>query len=123
MSINAWVYMLLCRDGSYYVGSHRGEDVGVRVEQHQSGEGGAYTALRRPVELVWTESFQWITDAIAVERQIKGWSRAKKQALIGQDWATISAKAKRRSGRPLPAETKVHPSRPAALAPQDEDAL
>lgn len=112
----SWVYMLRWDDGPYYVGSHRGEDVGVRVAQHQAGVGGDYTARRRPVELVWAENFVWITDAIACERQIKGWSRAKKEALIQADWAAISALSKRRGGG-------VRPSRPPLAAPQDEDRL
>jgi putative endonuclease len=114
--MTAWVYMLRCSDNSFYVGSHRGEDVGVRVEQHQAGEGGDYTSRRWPVRLVWAENFVWITDAIACERQIKGWSKAKKEALIASNWAAISALAKRRGGR-------VRPSRPPSAAPQDEEDL
>jgi putative endonuclease len=102
--------MLRCRDGSYYVGSHRGEDVMTRVAQHNEGIGGDYTRRRRPVTLVWSETFEWATDAIACERRLKGWSRAKKEALIHGDWARISALSKRRGGG-------VRPSRPAALAP------
>src|ERR1700674_2184338 len=76
-----YVYMLRCSDGSYYVGITRGslED---RVAQHNAANFGGYTARRRPVELVWQQEFQRITDAIAAERQIKSWSRAKKEALI-----------------------------------------
>jgi putative endonuclease len=113
MSINAWVYILLCADDSFYVGSHRGEDVAVRVAQHQAGEGGDYTRRRLPVSLAWAENFQQITDAIAMERRIKGWSRAKKEALIRGDWSEVVARAKRRGGAP-------RPSRPASRAPQDE---
>ncbi len=110
----AWVYMLRCSGGSYHVGSHRGEDVSVRIEQHQAGEGGDYTSRRRPVRLVWAENFVWITDAIACERQVKGWSRAKKEALIRSDWTSVSKLAKRRGG-------KVRPSRRPSATPQDED--
>ncbi|MDO8902242.1 MAG: GIY-YIG nuclease family protein [Phenylobacterium sp.] len=92
--------MLRCADGSYYVGSHRGEDVQTRVSQHQAGEGGDYTQRRRPVTLVWCEEFQRITDAIAFERKVKGWSRAKKEALASGDWTTVSALSRRRSGQP-----------------------
>jgi putative endonuclease len=108
------VYMLRCREGSYYIGSHRGEDVGTRVAQHQDGIGGDYTNRRRPVELVWSDTIYWATDAIACERKLKGWSRPKKEALIRSDWAAISALSKRRGGR-------VRPSRPPSAAPQDED--
>ena len=94
--MSAWVYMLKCADGSYYVGSHPGEDVQTRLGQHQAGEGGDYTRRRRPVTLVWCEEFQ----RIAFERQVKGWSRAKKEALIFGDWTIVSALSRRRSGQP-----------------------
>jgi predicted GIY-YIG superfamily endonuclease len=90
----AQIYMLRCRDGSYYVGSTRA-DLQRRVDEHQSGAFDGYTAVRRPVELVFTQEFQRITDAIAAERQLKGWSRAKKEALIRGDYAAISALASR----------------------------
>jgi putative endonuclease len=54
---------------------------------------------RRPVELVWSEHFERITDAIAAERQIKGWSRKKKEALVGRDWAALRNLAKRPAAR------------------------
>ncbi len=82
------VYMLLCSDGSYYVGSAR-LGLGQRVAEHNSGIFGGYTSKRRPVELVWHQEFDRITDAIAAERQIKGWSRAKKEALIRGDFAEM----------------------------------
>ena len=86
----AWVYMLRCADGSYYVGSHRGVDVAARVSEHQGGKDTkAYTYRRRPVELIWASEFQRILDAIAFERRIKGWSRAKKEALVRGDWDEI----------------------------------
>ena len=101
--MSAWVYMLRCADSSFYVGSHRGEDGQTRVGQHQAGEGGDYTQRRRSVTLVWCEEFQLITDAIAFERRIKGWSRAKKEALIAGDWSEVSALSRRgRQSRRLP---------------------
>lgn len=92
----AHVYMLKCADGSYYVGSAR---LGIdrRVSEHNNGTFGGYTSKRRPVILVWAEHFLNITDAVAVERQIKGWSRAKKEALIRGDYGAIQVLAKRRS--------------------------
>jgi putative endonuclease len=54
---------------------------------------------RRPVVLVWSEYFDRITDGIAVERQIKGWSRAKKEALICSDWKNLSTLSRRRAGK------------------------
>jgi len=92
----AHVYMLRCADGSYYVGSARlGLDR--RVSEHNHGTFGGYTSRRLPVELVWAEHFLDITDAIAVERQIKGWSRAKKEALIRGDFTLIRNLSKRRA--------------------------
>jgi putative endonuclease len=57
------------------------------------------------VQLVWSEYFDRITDAIAVERQIKGWSRAKKEALIRGDWSSIELLARRRAGKPKTSST------------------
>lgn len=92
----AYAYMLRCADGSYYVGTARlGLDQ--RVSEHNRGAYGGYTSTRRPVVLVWAEHFQLITDAIAAERQIKGWSRAKKEALIRGDYASIRTLSKRRA--------------------------
>jgi putative endonuclease len=98
--MGAFVYMLRCSDGSLYVGSATGDDLTLRIAQHQSGAYQGYTWSRRPIELVWSEHFPIITDAIAVERKIKGWSRAKKEALIKSDWGSLQHLAKRRGGRP-----------------------
>ncbi len=89
----SWAYMLLCADGSFYTGCTT--DLDTRFGQHQAGTLGGYTAIRRPVELVWAEEFQHIDDAIAAERRIKGWSRAKKKALIAGDWPAIQRLASR----------------------------
>ena len=90
----AHVYMLRCADGSYYVGSARA-GLDRRISEHENGTYGGYTSKRRPVVLVWAEHFLDITDAIAVERQVKGWSRDKKEALIRGDFELIRALAKR----------------------------
>ena len=87
--------MLRCADGSFCVGSAR-RGLERRFSEHSSGVFGGYTSRRLPVELVWAEHFPDITDAIAVERQIKGWSRAKKEALIKGDYASVKLLAKRR---------------------------
>src|SRR6266446_7557583 len=110
IQMNAWVYMLRCADGSYYIGSARGS-LDRRLGQHQSGELGGYTSSRRPVTLVWSTDFHFITDAIAFERQAKGWSRAKKEALMRGDYAAISQLASRK------ASFETAASRP----PQDEE--
>ncbi|MGE0118641.1 MAG: GIY-YIG nuclease family protein [Dongiaceae bacterium] len=97
-----FVYMLRCRDGSYYVGSARGDWSASerRVSEHNAGAYGGYTKSRRPVELVFQQEFQRITDAIAAERQIKGWSRAKKEALVRGDWDLISRLARNYTEHP-----------------------
>jgi len=75
-----FTYIVECADGSYYVGSTW--DVERRVSQHNLGEGAAYTRKRRPVRLVWAGEFGRIIDAYFFEKQVQGWSRAKRQALI-----------------------------------------
>jgi putative endonuclease len=93
-----YVYMLRCADESYYVGSTR-KTLEERIGEHNSGVYPGYTLTRRPVELVWSQDFPNAVDAIACERQLKGWSRAKKAALIRGDWRAVSALAKRRGGK------------------------
>ena len=100
--MGAHVYMLRCADRSYYVGSATGDDLWRRIAEHETGAFRGYTHKRRPVHLVWSEHFDRIVDAIAVERKLKGWSRAKKQALIKGDWTTVQLLAKRRAGKPKP---------------------
>jgi putative endonuclease len=110
--MGAFVYMLRCADGSFYIGSATGDDLTKRVAEHQAGTYPGYTFTRRPVRLVWSEHFSRITDAIAVERKLKGWSRAKKEALIKQDWSAIEQLSKRRGGRPLPTKKAASTSDP-----------
>jgi putative endonuclease len=94
-----YIYMLRCADGSYYVGSATGEDLAPRIAQHNAGVYPGYTFTRRPVILVWSDYFERIADGIAAERQIKGWSRAKKEALIRSDWDGVNDLSRRRAGR------------------------
>ncbi len=86
--------LLRCADGSYYVGHT--DDLDVRLAQHNGGTCGGYTAKRRPVALVWSEQFTTRDDAFAAERRIKGWSRAKKEALIVGDWGRLQKLARNR---------------------------
>lgn len=74
-----FVYILRCKDGSYYTGVTN--DVERRVKEHQQGLVPGYTHSRRPVQCVFAESFYNIWEAIAAEKQIKGWTRKKKEAL------------------------------------------
>jgi predicted GIY-YIG superfamily endonuclease len=80
MSKSWFCYIVRCNDESFYVGIAR--DVPERIKRHNWGVGPAYTAKRRPVELVWSESCQDSEAARRREREIKGWSRSKKLALI-----------------------------------------
>ena len=79
-----WAYMLRCSDGSYYVGHT--DDLETRIGAHQSGLIKGYTQKRRPVTLVWSQEFSERDEAFRAERQVKGWSRAKKEAMIRGDW-------------------------------------
>jgi LAO/AO transport system kinase len=81
-----YVYILRCADGSYYVGHT--DDMRRRMLQHENGEVG-YTALRKPVELMWQDEFETRDGALTFELQIKGWSRAKKEALMTGDWERV----------------------------------
>ena len=80
-----YVYIVKCKDKSYYTGVTN--NVERRLEEHNSGSNKfAYTYKKRPVELVWFETFTDINEAILMEKKIKGWSRRKKEALISEDW-------------------------------------
>ena len=88
-----YVYLLRCADGSYYAGHT--DSIELRMTQHHDGQIG-YTATRKPVELVWQGEFETREGALAFEQQIKGWSRAKKDALVVSDWERIRELAKSR---------------------------
>ncbi|WP_172123462.1 GIY-YIG nuclease family protein [Devosia sp. 919] len=89
------VYLLRCSDGSFYTGLTK-KPVEQRVWEHNEGLTEGYTKSRRPVELVFTETYERIVDAIERERQIKGWSRRKKEALISYDYEALPALASRK---------------------------
>lgn len=95
-----YAYLLRCNDGSYYAGHT--DDLEQRIARHNAGSLANYTAMRRPVLLVWAESFPTRDEAFAAERRIKGWSRAKKEALIAGDWERVSLLARNRQGRARP---------------------
>lgn len=81
---NYTVYILKCSDDSYYTGVTN--DIERRLHEHQSAKIKGYTSSRLPVELVFTHHFDNVNHAIAFEKQIKGWRRAKKEALIDGEW-------------------------------------
>ncbi|VXC18643.1 hypothetical protein MICRO8M_80280 [Microbacterium sp. 8M] len=80
----AWTYIVECADGSFYTGSTDLIDVEARIWQHNNDRdmSAKFTRRRRPVRLVYAEAFDRVEDAFAREKQIQGWSRAKKLALI-----------------------------------------
>jgi putative endonuclease len=88
-----WVYILKCSDGSYYTGTT--SSLEKRVTEHQSGIFTGYTSSRLPVELVFSEPFDDVYYAISAERQIKGWTRTKKEALINRDFDLLKELAKK----------------------------
>ena len=83
-----WVYILGCADNSYYTGHT--DNIEERIAQHVSGEVSGYTATRRPVKLLFAQEFPTRVEALACERQVKGWRRSKKEALIRGDWGEVS---------------------------------
>jgi putative endonuclease len=96
MTDGAYLYVVKCSDGNLYIGTTR-TSLDVRIAQHNAGTFAGYTQSRRPVELIFSEWFDRITDAIAAERKLKGWSRAKKLAFIRGDFVLLKSLAKRRS--------------------------
>ena len=88
-----YMYILLCCDGTYYTGSTK--DITLRVTQHESGVGAQYTARRLPVLLVYYEQFTSVQEAFYREKQVQGWSRRKKEALINGEGYLLSALAKK----------------------------
>ena len=92
----ASIYILVCSDGSYYAGVTR-RSLEERVSEHVQGLIPGYTFTRRPVKLVFSEHYERIVDAIAAERRIKGWSKAKKEAYMRGDFSALVALAKRGS--------------------------
>jgi predicted GIY-YIG superfamily endonuclease len=107
-----YVYILACADGTFYTGMTM--DPERRLDEHNAGlDPAAYTFTRRPVRLVWAETLPRRHEAIAREHQVKGWSRAKKLALIRNDWDEVQAivREERRSRESTPLPSKKSPPR------------
>jgi predicted GIY-YIG superfamily endonuclease len=100
--MRVYLYILRCADGSYYVGTTR-DSLEKRIAEHNSGAFGGDAARRRPMVLAFQQDFERIEDAVSAERQVKGWRREKKEALIRSDFAALPALAQRRP--------RVHASR------------
>lgn len=91
-----FTYILRCSDGTYYVGHT--DDLDSRMIQHDRGQGSAYTARRRPVVLVWQTESVSRDEAFWLERKLKGWSRAKKEALMRGDWDALPELSRSKAG-------------------------
>ncbi|MBP6964999.1 MAG: GIY-YIG nuclease family protein [Armatimonadetes bacterium] len=114
-----YAYMLLCADNSYYAGHT--DDLEKRVAEHQAGGKCVYTAKRRPVRLVWSERFATRNEAKEAEARIKGWTRAKKEALARgeyeiivqlarkQDWDAFRERQQTGTDSPEPAPRSSQP--------------
>jgi putative endonuclease len=89
----AWMYILECCDGSYYVGSTKSLER--RLSEHQEGLGANYTSRRLPVKLVYCEEYERIDDAFYREKQVQGWRRAKREALINGNPKLLPVLAKK----------------------------
>jgi len=88
-----WVYILRCADNSYYTGHT--DNLEERIAKHEAGTIEGYTSTRLPVRVVFSEEFPTREEALRCERQIKGWTRKKKEALIRRDWTEVSRLARR----------------------------
>ena len=93
--MKGWMYILRCSDGSYYTGSTR--DLEGRLYEHQNGLGAVFTKKRLPIKLVYCEEFERIDEAFYREKQVQGWSRAKKEALIQGQYDLLPKLAKTRN--------------------------
>ena len=105
MDDGAFLYILQCSDGSFYIGTTR-TTLDIRIAQHNAGTFGGYTATRLPVTLVFSQWFDRITDAIENERKLKKWSRGKKEAFAKGDFGALRQLSARRSPHP----PKRHPA-------------
>jgi predicted GIY-YIG superfamily endonuclease len=111
--MSAYLYILRCADGSYYAGTTRAS-LETRLSQHEAGAFDGYTARRRPLALVFHQEFERIEDAVAAERQVKGWRREKKDALIRGDFAALHGLSRRAAGPPARASRRAPAERSSA---------
>jgi putative endonuclease len=88
-----FVYIARCADGTLYVGHT--DDLSARERVHNQGHGARHTAARRPVRIVYSEQFTSIEEAVARERQLKGWTVTKKEALLAGETARLQGISKR----------------------------
>ena len=95
--MNGYMYILECADKTYYTGSTN--NLEQRLIQHQTGFGANYTKTRLPVKLIYYEEYDRIDEAFMREKQIQGWGRTKKQALIANDTEKLPILSNKRSFR------------------------
>ncbi|MDR3696875.1 GIY-YIG nuclease family protein [Mucilaginibacter sp.] len=90
-----FVYILLCSDNSYYTGVTN--NLERRIYEHENGfDRKAYTFKRKPLKLAFCETFNDVNQTIAFEKQVKGWRREKKEAIINGDWPLLPELSKNR---------------------------
>lgn len=105
----AYTYILQCANGQYYVGSTT--DLEKRLQEHQAGLGAKFTSKHLPVKLVYKEEYSSIDMAFARERQLHGWSRAKKEALIKGELSSLrSLSLSKGLSKGQPKQSKGHAS-------------
>ena len=95
--MKAWPYILTCSDNSYYTGSTN--NLELRLAEHAGGEGSQWTRSRLPIHLVFAQDFPSEHEAFLCERQINGWSRAKKEALMRGDFDVLVELSRNRVAR------------------------
>ncbi|MGP8003981.1 MAG: GIY-YIG nuclease family protein [Smithella sp.] len=93
--MKGYMYILLCSNGQYYTGSTN--NIEIRLAQHQEGEGSNFTRKHLPVKLVYLEEFDRIDDAFHREKQVQGWNRKKKEALIKMQYEKLPELSKNRA--------------------------
>ena len=103
--MKGYMYILKCANGCYYTGSTN--DLEIRLEQHQNREGANFTKKHLPVELVYYEEFQRIDEAYYREKQVQGWSRKKKEALINSRFDKLSDLSKNHTQFPRTSDTEL----------------
>ena len=118
----AWMYILQCADGTLYTGSTAFADVIARVWEHNNVDekAAAYTRRRRPVRLVYAEEFDGIEEAYHREKQMQGWSRRKKDALVAErgDELPALSRSYAAGGRPVDAGATPEPVEGSGLGLQ-----
>jgi predicted GIY-YIG superfamily endonuclease len=95
--LSFFAYMLLCADGTYYVGHT--DDLERRIAEHHEGGKCVHTSDRQPVRLVWSAECSTRDGAKAIEGRVKNWSRAKKAALAHGDFEGLHQAAKKKWDR------------------------